>query len=174
MKTLRPDEWVKVEGEVASDGTLVADKLERLSGKDAETKLEGIIQQITVASERSARATIGSASVVLTRDTHIKGIAAPTPAAAASPVDEDADPFAPQQLLTGKGLSVEEALFDLSTDPGEEVNLMSEESERAAELGRELMLWFERMARTAAPQSGTRERLDEETIERLRTLGYVE
>ncbi len=51
---------------------------------------------------------------------------------------------------------------------------MSEESERAAELGRELMLWFERMARTAAPQSGTRERLDDETIERLRTLGYVE
>ena len=51
---------------------------------------------------------------------------------------------------------------------------MSEEGERAARLGRELMLWFERMAQTAGPQSGTRERLDEETIERLRTLGYVE
>ena len=69
---------------------------------------------------------------------------------------------------------MEEALFDLSHDPGEVVNLMFEESEHAAELGRELMLWFERMARTAGPQSGTRERLDEETIERLRTLGYVE
>ncbi len=51
---------------------------------------------------------------------------------------------------------------------------MSEEGERAARLGRELMLWFERMAQTAGPQSGTRERLDEETIERLLTLGYVE
>ncbi len=174
LETLRADEWVKVEGNVASDGTLVADKLERLSGKDAETELEGIIQQITVASGGSARVTIGSASVVLTRDTRIKGIEAPTPAAAASPVDQDADPFAPQQLLTGKGLSVEESLFDLSNDPGEEVNLMSEENERAARLGRELMLWFERMAGTAGPERGPRERLDDKTIEQLRTLGYVE
>ena len=174
LETLRANEWVKVEGDIASDGTLVADKLERLSGKDAETELEGIIEQITVASDRSARATIGSVDVALTRDTRLKGIVAPTPVAAVFPVDEAADPFAPQQLLTGKGLSVEEALFDLSHDPGEVVNLMFEESEHAAELGRELMLWFERMARTAGPQSGTRERLDEETIERLRTLGYVE
>ena len=69
---------------------------------------------------------------------------------------------------------MQEALFDLRNDPGEEENLMSEEGERAARLGRELMLWFERMAQTAGPQSGTQERLDEETIERLRTQGYVE
>ncbi len=87
---------------------------------------------------------------------------------------EDADPFGPRRLLTGQGLSIQEALFDLRNDPAEKENLMFVEDERAARLGQELMLWFERMAQTAGPQSGTRERLDEETIERLRTLGYVE
>ncbi len=98
LETLRADEWVKVEGDVASNGTLVADKLERLSGKDAETELEGIIQQITVASDRSARATIGSVDVVLTRDTRIKGIAAPTPAAAAARMGPQPHPQGRQPL----------------------------------------------------------------------------
>ena len=102
LETLRADEWVKVEGEVASDGTLVADKLERLSGKDAETELEGIIEQITVASDRSARVTIGSVDVALTRATRLKGIVAPTPVAAVFPVDEAADPFAPSSCSRGK------------------------------------------------------------------------
>ncbi len=172
LETLRPDEWVKVEGDVASDGTLIADKLERLSGEDAETELEGIIQEIAAAPRGSARAKIGSVDVLLTRDTRIKGIGAPAPAAPVA--REDADPFGPRRLLTGQGLSIQEALFDLRNDPAEEENLMFVEDERAARLGRELMLWFERMAQSVGPQSWTRERLDEKTIEQLRTLGYVE
>ena len=174
LKTLRAGEWVKIEGDIATGTTLVADKLERLPESNPDTELEGIIQEIRALPNKSARAVIGNAAVVLTDDTKIKAGAVPEGQAAVSVLPPNENPFPPERLLAEEGFVMEALLFDLGNDPGEKTNLVAHEAERSARFGRELEIWLERMARTAAPERKRRQRLDHETIERLRTLGYVE
>jgi len=174
LKTLRPGDWVKVEGDVPVVGSLLADKLERLAGAGTEMELEGIIQQIDTDGSKSPRAVVGKVNVVFTPDTRIKGVEPGLTPSVASAGMAGEGPFTPARLLTGEGLEIEELLFDLGTDAAEQANLVELEPERAAGLRRELMSWFERMARTSRAPRSSRARLDEDTIERLRTLGYVD
>jgi len=79
---------------------------------------------------------------------------------------------------TGKRLAPERGeLYDLARDPGEENNLIREEPEQARRLLRLLRAWVDRFRAAAPGGSGGEEgellRPDEETVKRLRALGYV-
>jgi arylsulfatase A-like enzyme len=63
-----------------------------------------------------------------------------------------------------------EELYDLAVDPAEAHDLASERPEQTARLGAELTRWVE--ARPLA--TGSAPKLDAQTIEQLRELGYVE
>jgi arylsulfatase A-like enzyme len=68
-------------------------------------------------------------------------------------------------------------LYDLLKDPEETVNLIDSEPDTAAALQRRLLTWVNESRKAAVvPRSETvaLERLDRETRDRLRTLGYVD
>jgi arylsulfatase A-like enzyme len=75
-------------------------------------------------------------------------------------------------LLEG-GLQPDE-LYDLTTDPGEQVNLFGRDPARDASERRLLEAFARRLAETPAHDAGPTPRLDATTLEQLRTLGYVE
>ncbi|MFH1681615.1 MAG: sulfatase [Candidatus Eisenbacteria bacterium] len=62
-------------------------------------------------------------------------------------------------------------LFDLEGDPGETTNLIDSEPERAARMRREIEAWI---VLHGGKGPAVRRALDEETIEELKSLGYVE
>jgi arylsulfatase A-like enzyme len=65
-------------------------------------------------------------------------------------------------------------LYDLSQDPGEREDLSASAGERADEMLRFAQAWLEACESGAAPGGeGGLEGVDAETLERLRTLGYV-
>lgn len=61
-------------------------------------------------------------------------------------------------------------LYDLGRDPGETVDRAAEEPERVAEMMARLEPWLE----LGVIQRGTMPHLDDEAVERLRALGYLE
>jgi arylsulfatase A-like enzyme len=61
-------------------------------------------------------------------------------------------------------------LYDLSSDPKEQANLVSRHRERASELSGQLEAWLERQDSLALAPG---READEEDLERLRALGYV-
>jgi len=68
-------------------------------------------------------------------------------------------------------------LYDLLSDPGETTNLVESEPDTALALQRRLLTWVHESRRSAVvPLSETVkvDRLDQETRDRLRTLGYVD
>lgn len=76
------------------------------------------------------------------------------------------------RYLDAQGDPTQEELFDLQEDPGELRNLSEERPELLARMSERL---DETMAQYGA-KAGTEERieLDEDSIERLRSLGYLE
>jgi arylsulfatase A-like enzyme len=173
LDTLEEGEWVKVEGDPSTGMTLLADELERLPVGERETELEGIIHALAPGPDDTAEARIGNLTVRLSRDTRIRGAVLRMGEALAQP-KRRGDPFTPERLLSEEGLETESLLFDLETDPRELRDLSRTEQPRAAELHRDLALWFERMAQRRQRSGAERRRLDEEQIERLRELGYIE
>lgn len=63
-------------------------------------------------------------------------------------------------------------LYDLASDPAEERNIVGERGDIAADLDRQLAGWRNSF-QAAAPADGAPE-FDEEVVERLRALGYLE
>ncbi len=61
-------------------------------------------------------------------------------------------------------------LFNIRTDPGETINVISSENERAAELYAELELWLSIERKGPSIQSS----VDDQTIDDLKALGYVD
>ena len=66
-----------------------------------------------------------------------------------------------------------EELYDLSTDPGEERDLIEAQPQTAAQLREYLVDWRERVPPFKDPEAKTTLSLSEETIRALRSLGYV-
>lgn len=62
-------------------------------------------------------------------------------------------------------------LFDLEADPGETTNLIGSEPERAESMRSEIEAW---LARGTGKRPDVRGTLDEETLEELKALGYIE
>ena len=69
------------------------------------------------------------------------------------------------------GNSREDRLFDLSSDPGEQRNLLGEEPVKARELADQLDAFLATAPSLAQPSI---EEVDEETLDELRALGYVD
>ncbi|MHC4234635.1 MAG: sulfatase [Planctomycetota bacterium] len=66
-------------------------------------------------------------------------------------------------------------LYDLSGDPGERSNLAEDQPDLAAAMQQRAQAWFEACELAAAqPTPADREEMDEEDLESLRSLGYVE
>jgi arylsulfatase A-like enzyme len=174
LQEVQDGQWVKAEGDVSTGTTLLADKLEWLAPGDRKTELEGIVQQIEGVSGTSARAVVGNTTVIVSSDTRFKGGAGPTAPSGKARLAPGDDPFTPNRLLTGEGLTSRELLFDLKKDPDEQRNLAAVEAKRLAELRQGLRRWLGRMAQAGSRKRAGRARLDQESIERLRTLGYIE
>ncbi len=174
LTTLQDGDWVKAEGDISTERTLVADKIIALEEGDRETELEGILQAIQGVSAQSALGTIGSARVVINDDTRIRGRPAPTAAPVARSLEPDENPFSPQRLLSREALTLEEELFDLAADPGETRNRAADATDVRDRLRGQLDSWLRRMADSGAGRLSEREALDGATIDRLRTLGYLE
>ena len=166
--------WVKVEGHASTGMTLLADKLELLSPGDRQTELEGIIESIEPGSRDTAAARIGNVTVRLSGDTRIKGLTAAARDASTARWTPQDDPFTPERLRSEEGLVTEALLFDLGSDPGEQRDVASLAPARVEQLHRDLELWLERMARSSSVARGARKDLDEQQLEQLRHLGYVE
>jgi arylsulfatase A-like enzyme len=76
-----------------------------------------------------------------------------------------------RSLMTGS----EYELYDLESDPGETRNLVEERPQVVEGLKRVLKEWSEPWIEAAYRNPGSaREILDEEVLERLRALGYIE
>jgi arylsulfatase A-like enzyme len=67
-----------------------------------------------------------------------------------------------------------EELYDLSADPGETVNLATSEAATSAELRTEVEAWINANRRISEAFSGSSATPDEDVLERLRSLGYIE
>ncbi len=171
---IRDGVWVKVEGEAADGNRLLADKLEFLEPGDRTTQLEGIIRRVEPGASDAVSLKIGEVAVLLGADTRVKGSRVPAGPAAEPTLDSSEDPFAADRLLTAEGLAVEEALFNLEGDPAELRDLAASEAGKVEELQRELHVWLERIAMNHTHARPRRARLDSESVERLKALGYVE
>jgi len=174
LSTLQDGDWVKAEGDVSTERTLVADKIVALAKGDRETELEGVLQAIHGVSSESARGTLGSADVVINDDTRIRGGSVRTAAPAATSLDPGENPFSPQRLLSREGLTLAEELYDLASDPGEARNRAVDSAGVLEKLRGKLERWLQRMAESGAGRTSQREALDDATIEHLKTLGYIE
>lgn len=173
LNTLREGEWVKAEGDLETGTRLLADKLERLEPDDRDTEIEAIVQEVTPVGPEQVRLVLANTVVIVTDETRIKG-GEPTAGPSEPTLAPGEDPFTPQRLLAADGFKTEERLYDVGADPLEQIDRASSESGRLAAFRGRLAVWLERMARTERGDRPGRSRLDEETVERLRTLGYVE
>lgn len=72
----------------------------------------------------------------------------------------------------GEEVSVE--LYDLTSDPGEEVNLATEQAERAQTMMVSLKTHLDRLREEGAPKYRRKEEIDPKVQRRLRELGYIE
>ena len=174
LSTLQDGDWVKAEGDISTDLTLVADKIVALKKGDRETELEGTLQAIHGVSSKSALGTIGTARVVISNDTRIRGGPAQTEPPAAMSLDPSENPFSPERLLSGEALTLDEELYDLATDPGETRNRAADATGVLDSLRGELEHWLQRMNKSGAGHTPERAALDDATIEHLKTLGYLE
>ncbi len=172
LPTLTLGEWIKVEGDPVPGRRLEADKLVRLREDDRSIELEGIVQFAESLPDDALLLRIGDSPVRVTRKTRIKGLK--TTSAQANEFEERANPFAPDRLLEPEGLEVEHQLYDLASDPRELVDLASERSERVQEIGKKLDGWLARAASETDPAPVERREIDEQTIDQLRELGYLE
>jgi len=170
VPSLHAGEWVKVEGRLRDGRVLEADKLERLAADDHDDELEGLIARTEPRPDGGVNVRIGSADVIVTEKTRIKGLD-PTPEQ--PPAAPAADAFTPERLLSEQPPPFEEQLFDLARDPREQRDRLLSEPAHAAALREELTAWFARMSRhRGAPVA--RETLDATTVDELRALGYLE
>ena len=174
LRPIREGEWITVEGNVSREGVLLADKLERLPEDEHEFELEGVIQQIEPVPGGAAHAVIGGTTVVLDDETRIRGGRREPGAEAAPTIGPGEDPFSPERLRSGQDLRIEESLYSLAADPAEAVDLAAEDAERVAQLASELDRWLKRMQDSPQRAEAARESLDDQTVEQLRELGYLE
>jgi len=89
------------------------------------------------------------------------------------------DPRTPRRRLRERGKYAPEELYDLASDPLEQVNLVAQHPERAREmralLVQRLREWTERLASLTRSDPSAPQPLDDpDHLERLRALGYVE
>lgn len=66
------------------------------------------------------------------------------------------------------------SFFDLINDPGENRNLFRERMEIVGELEEELDRWMRVREPWISGRTGTKLRIDPETVEELRNLGYIQ
>jgi arylsulfatase A-like enzyme len=76
-------------------------------------------------------------------------------------------------LVPGDSEATEE-LYDLSSDPGETVNLADSDASRSAELRAAVEAWVEANRRIGETFAGSSAAPDDDVLERLRSLGYIE
>ena len=76
-------------------------------------------------------------------------------------------------LVPGDSEAIEE-LYDLSSDPGETLNLAVSEASRSAELRAAVEAWVEANRRIGETFAGSSAAPDDDVLERLRSLGYIE
>jgi len=167
-------DFVKVEGALDPHGTLVADEVEQVAADDRDDELEGIVEGI----ERKPRGVflldLAGFRVSVDDDTRLKGFALDViEPGHLDAVEQGPDPFSPTRLLSPHAPPFDEQLFDLASDPNEQVDRIAQPSAPLPELRAALDAWLGRMsARPAA--IAERRALSEDTIEDLRALGYVD
>jgi arylsulfatase A-like enzyme len=62
-------------------------------------------------------------------------------------------------------------LYDLQNDPGERKNLANDDPETAERMRNEILRWAEITRRATSEQTGVK--IDDKSVEKLRSLGYI-
>jgi arylsulfatase A-like enzyme len=171
LAELRVGQWVKVEGFPRPGGAVEADKLERLGEDVRDDEVEGIVERLETLEGEATRVWIGGIPAVVTEETRLRNI--PLALTRSAPGGWDRNPFSPARLLSSAAPPFEDQLFDLASDREEREDLAQAEPERLALLADELSAWLRRMSEHRGWRASDQP-LEESTIERLRTLGYLE
>lgn len=178
LANLETGDWVKVEGEIDRDRRFKADQIEVVDEESPRLEIEAIVTHVERISGSFSEISVGSLPVLITDETRLKGFDGPRSdrevlLSTDGNGQEDPDPFSPERLSSGSDLMVEESLFDLATDPGETRDRKEEEPVRMDRFRARLRAWLERVRGTRHTDVENPKPLSEETIERLKTLGYL-
>lgn len=174
VEALAEGDWVKVEGEVEADGRVAADKFKLLAEGDRDDEVELIVESVEGQGDEGQVGLMGAGfEIRVTEDTRLKGFGDGPVRVVEQALEPAPDFFAPARLLAPGAPSFDEQLFDLSSDPSEQVNRIKSATAQADALRASLDAWLARMAKSAAGQTDRRT-LDPDTIEHLRELGYIE
>ena len=159
-ESLHPDLLVKVEGRAAGAGRFLAQKIRLLEG-EPRNEIGGIVRRVLPPANPGSVEMEIAGLRVLARRKDIRGLSR-TSAPTGDPARRPAS--APEIKLE---------VYDLRKDPGEHVDLSLREPERVRALLSDLEAWQKRIDSRRLPPA-ERSRVDEETVKRLRALGYVQ
>ncbi len=155
-----PGRYVKLDGKALGPDQFVVEKLRMLEG-EAETEIEGIVRRVRPGPGRSVTIEMAGLRVSARKSDLDEAIAG----------RQSAD--RPEALASGTASKTRIELYDLARDPGERMDLAAREPARAAALLADLEAWGREVSARALPRAG-RVALDDETMARLRALGYVQ
>ncbi len=157
--------WAQVKGRWSQDGTFDVTRVKFLDEQKSEVKAP--VREVDRTDDDSMLITLAGLLVDVDEDTEFEG-EWPGWKSDADGSQNRAEE-SPEAVAERRLVALE--LFDLDTDPREQSDLSEREPERAQRLYERLDEWERTHARDqAAPQL----QLDEATLERLRSLGYLE
>ncbi len=151
--SLLPGRPVKLEGRALGPRRFEASAVRLLEG-EPETEIEGLVRRTRPGARGTMELSIAGLWVSARR----------------SDLEKRAPPTTGVRRAREAAVSFE--LYDLSRDPLEKNDLAGVEPERLQALARALERWEVEVSSTALPRAG-RATLDEETLGKLRALGYV-
>jgi hypothetical protein len=155
---LRPGVPIKVEGRAEGPDRFLAKKVRLLSAQ-AGIEIEGIVRRVFSSPD---------SEVVELEIAGLRVLAQPKKVRRAiGKASEDA------RAAPSSQPQVELELYDLGSDPAEKVNLVERSPDRVRLLLGQLEAW-EKSAASRSLKKAARAPLDEETLSRLRALGYVQ
>lgn len=152
--SLLPGRAVKIEGRALGPRRFEASEVRLLEGK-AETEIEGLVRRARPGPRGTVELSVAGLWVsVRPGDLQALGVS----------------PWQQQRRAREQPPTFE--LYDLSLDPLEKRDLAAVQRERVGALARALERWEAEVAPAALPRAG-RVALDEDTLGKLRALGYV-
>ncbi len=174
--------WVQARGNREPSGTFEVERIKLIDPRDSEEEIKAPLESIVVEDDE-ALMELGGLRVTIDDETEFDGEwdwpdedrAGGSGSAAEGGAESSASSGAsgagghPQAL--GERLMLAVELYDLRQDPGEQMNIAEQRPERVTALLELLDGWEQLHDRPT--QDTPRQVLDEATIERLRSLGYL-
>ncbi len=158
---LHPQQWVRAQG-LVQRGNLRAARIQRISEPSGQRiQLEGVIEGLGVAGTAGLWLELCGARVLVINDASWKDFGADRTVVGSTAAEEQ--PVVPR---------TSEELYDLVADPGELRNIATDQPQRLAEFRNRLDELQSHLA-PALKKAPSSVELDKATLDRLRSLGYL-